>query len=286
MKFNLSHILTDPRKQHGMMGYQDVIETVRWGLTELGHDVTVKMNFVAGDRINILFGFQVMREAELKAIPRNSIIYNFEQIAQMPPEMLPPIVHLAARTLRIWDYSPANIETWKKMQLKFPPVLVPVGWSPTISRITPAAVQDIDVLFYGLPSPARTKVMSELSNAGVKLLYASGIYGSTRDGLISRAKLVLNINRQETKRVFEIVRVSYLLANGKAVVSDVYPESIIEPDMREAVAFADLDQVAQRCIQLLGDEPSRKRLEERAPEVMRARDIRQILQTALLQTGT
>jgi hypothetical protein len=285
MKFNLSHILTDPRKQHGMMGYQDVIETVRWGLTELGHDVTVKMNFVAGDRINILFGFQVMREAELNAIPRTSIIYNFEQIAQMPPEMLPPIVHRAAGTLRIWDYSLANIETWKKMQLKFEPVLVPVGWSPTISRIKPATVQDIDVLFYGLPSPARMKVMSELSLAGVKLLYASGIYGPTRDELISRAKLVLNINRQEAKRVFEIVRVSYLLANGKAVVSDVYPESIIEPDVKDAIAFADLDHVTKRCIELLGDEPSRKRLEEAGPQVMRKRDIREILEQALSQPG-
>jgi hypothetical protein len=145
-------------------------------------------------------------------------------------------------------------------------------------------VQDIDVLFYGLPSPARTKVMSELSMAGVKTVFVSGIYGAMRDELISRAKLVLNINRQETKRVFEIVRVSYLLANGKAVVSDVYPESIIEPDVKEAVAFADLDHVAQRCIQLLNDDPARKRLEAKGPEVMRARDIRQILQTALLQS--
>ena len=38
-----------------------------------------------------------------------------------------------------------------------------------------------------------------------------------RDDLIARAKVVLNINKHQAK-IFEIVRVSYLMANAKAVV--------------------------------------------------------------------
>ena len=45
--------------------------------------------------------------------------------------------------------------------------------------------------------------------------------GKTRDDLIARSKLVLNVNRYKHARVFEVARVSYLLGHGKAVVSRV-----------------------------------------------------------------
>jgi len=42
-----------------------------------------------------------------------------------------------------------------------------------------------------------------------------GVYGNQRDGFISRSKLVLNIS---TNASFEIVRISYLLANCNPVI--------------------------------------------------------------------
>jgi hypothetical protein len=80
------------------------------------------------------------------------------------------------------------------------------------------------------------------------------------------------------------VRVSYLLANGKAVVSDIYPESEIDADLRGAIAFAHLQNIPSYCLELLANEPERRRLEQMGPEVMRRRDIREILRRALIDT--
>ena len=106
-----------------------------------------------------------------------------------------------------------------------------------------------------------------------------------RDELIARSRIVLNVNKFTRTRIFELVRVSYLLANGKAVVSDIYPESDIDPDLRDAVVFAPVESVPAACMELLKNDPARRRLEQLGPEVMRQRDIREILRRALKESG-
>src|SRR5262249_8408489 len=161
------------------------------------------------------------------------------------------------------------------------PVHVPVGWAPVLARIPKRTNEDIDVLFYGLPSDSRLKIISQVCLAGAKCVFACGLYGAARDDLIARAKIVLNLNLYAQSRIFEVVRTSYLLANGKAVVADHYPETFVEDDLRPALMFAPPEKVAETCLQLLQNEPARRQLEQRGPEVMRQRDMRTILQHAL-----
>jgi hypothetical protein len=54
---------------------------------------------------------------------------------------------------------------------------------------------------------------------GLRVESAFGCYGEERDALIARARIVLNVHYYESK-VFEVVRVSYLLANRKCVLSE------------------------------------------------------------------
>jgi hypothetical protein len=283
MRFNLVHILPDPRL-HGLRGYEEVIETVRWGLAELGHDVTIEINTVRSDRRNILFGFQMLTEPTLRAMPADTIVCNFEQMARVPQEKLLPMVRTAAMRLQIWDYSQANIAAWRALNPAHEPLHVPIGFAPTLLRI-PRRAQDIDVLFYGAPGEARLRIFGEIASRGITSMFACGLYGAARDELIARSKLVLNLNRLDTTRIFEAVRVSYLLANAKAVVSDFHPESIIEPDFREAVAFASPDQIPSLCVRLVEDDSLRRRLEGLGPQVMRRRDIRPILANVIAQTS-
>lgn len=282
MRFNLIHVFVAPRL-HGFHGFAEVVETVRWGLTELGHDVTVQTNTVANDRRNIIFGYQLIPPETLNKLPPDTIIYNFEQMANVKPEQFRPPVHAAAARLQIWEYSLANMEAWASLHSKYPPIHVPVGWSPTIVRI-PKRAEDIDVLFYGAPGGQRLQIFSEICNRGFVSLFVCGLYGAARDELIARSRLILNLNRLETTRVFEAVRVSYLLANSKAVICDFYGDSIIDPDFREAAAFASPDQIPALAERILTDDSLRKQLESLGPEMMRRRDIRPILQRALEQT--
>ena len=117
-KFHLSHIFPDlPRDWnrlyglHGLHGYAEIIESVRWGLASLGHDVSSDKNTVARDRVNIIFGFQLLNESMLDACSPDTIVYNLEQLNEANLQAS-TAYRAAARRLRIWEYSERNMEKW------------------------------------------------------------------------------------------------------------------------------------------------------------------------------
>jgi hypothetical protein len=283
MRFHVAHIVAPDPKLHGLLGYQEIVDTLVWGLSSPGHDVSTAQNEIDPDAVNIVLGFQMMDGALVDTLPDNTIIYNLEQLANVVISEMKSCYPAAARRLAIWDYDERNLDTWRALNVARQPVILPVGWAPTLAKI-PKREQDIDVLFYGLPGKTRLGVYWNLAQAGLRSIYICGFYGPQRDEFIARSKIVLNINKYETSRVFEIVRVSYLLANGKAVVSDIYPESRIDSDLNEAVAFSPNDRILETCQKLIADEPARLALEKRGQAWMQKRDIRPLLQRALSQT--
>jgi hypothetical protein len=280
MHFHLSHIIPDPRL-HGLYGYLEVIETMRWGLESLGHRVTTAVNSTAPGATNILFGFQLLDGPSLRSLPPNTIAYNLEQIINVRPDLLLPSFRDAAGHLQIWEYSPQNLPVWRSLNPACAPRLVPVAYAPILTRIPNPGQQEMDVLFYGLPSDKRLAVIRDLCLSGLRVVYACGVYGASRDELISRSKLVLNLNLYAGKPIFEVARVSYLLANAKAVVSDLYEQTYVEPDLREAIEFVPVEQITAACVRLVSDASARRALEERGLEIFRRRDIRSVLANAL-----
>ena len=279
-RFNIAQLIPDERV-HGFHGFSEIIETVEWGLTALGHQVTRSLNRGAEDSINIIFGFHVLSEAAVDALPRDTIVYNFEQMAGRKPDTFRPAYHAAARRLRVWEYSERNLPVWRQLNPALDLVHVPIGWAPILQRIPEHVDEDIDVLFYGFPGALRLAIFDELCRAGARAVCACGLYGKSRDTLIARAKLVLNLNFYESASIFEVVRVSYLLANAKAVVANANPDMFVETDLRDAVAFAPRERVVGACLALLADESARKRLGDHGREIIRRRDIRPILARAL-----
>ena len=177
-----------------------------------------------------------------------------------------------------WDYSQANIERLAALGLPRP-TYVPIGYVPELTRIAPAA-EDIDVLFYGASYERRYAVLRDLHDRGLRVKWLSGVYGASRDAWIARSKIVLNIHYWEAK-IFEITRVSYLLANRRAVVSERGDDPALERDVESGVAFADYDGLVDRCVELLGDERARRELAERGYQAFSARDQAAILHRAL-----
>ena len=123
-------------------------------------------------------------------------------------------------------------------------------------------------------------MLDELRKAGARVEAVFGVYGAARDALIARSRVVLNIHFFEAK-VFEIVRVSYLLGNGRAVVSERGAAPEEEAPFEEAVAFADYDGLTRACLDLLEHDRERARLSEAGRRVMRARPETLFLKEAL-----
>jgi hypothetical protein len=59
-------------------------------------------------------------------------------------------------------------------------------------------------------------------------------------------------------RLFEIVRVSYLLANRKCVVSETGADRAIEQQFEPGIAFSPYDKLAETCITLLRNHDARR----------------------------
>ena len=278
-RFHLLHCVPGPR-MHGPNGYREIIESVQWGLEQLGHEVTYSLNAYHPASTNIVFGAQMLPLEVLKQLRADTIVYNFEQGRGLDRTEVRPEVSFIAENFSIWDYSVANMHMWKSLGNESTK-LVPVGYAPILSRIPKAQDQDIEIFLYGTPGQKRLNAFHQLSHEGYRVLFASGLYGSARDALIARSKIVLNINVMDRSRIFEVVRVSYLLANRKAVVAVLDPDTVIDSDLIRCVRSTNVADLVAACEQLISNDTQRIQLEDLGYEIFAKRDITKILDQAL-----
>ncbi len=276
--YHLMHCIPHPR-MHGLNGYSEVIESVFWGMQSLGLTVSRSKNTFNPHAVNIIFGAQVLPISFMEGLPRNTIVYNFEQMRGLRVEQIRPEAHYMAKNFTVWEYSKANLDTWTLLGAH--PLLFPVSYSPNISQIPKAQVQDIDVLMYGLSGDKRAVAFHTLSQAGFTTVFVSGLYGQARDALIARSKLILNVNLYDFGRIFEIVRTSYLLANRKAVITIDEPDTYFEEDIQNAVKRASIDNLAETVQFLLQRDSEREQLETTGFEIFAKRDVRTALKRVL-----
>ena len=275
MRFAVA-IASPPNFQHSK-AFDEVAEGLHHALLALGHDSVVTDRLDLDDRRTIVLGGNLLIRNGLTP-PKNPIFYNLEQLGDDLPSMTLPGFFDLFRRYPTWDYSQANIERLAALGLPRP-TYVPVGYVPELTRI-PAAPEDIDVLFYGASYERRYAVLRDLHDRGLRVKWLSGVYGASRDAWIARSKIVVNIHYWEAK-IFEITRVSYLLANKRAVVSERGADPTLERDLESGVAFADYDGLVDRCVELVGDERARRELAERGYQVFSARRQADILHRAL-----
>src|ERR1700704_100439 len=102
-RFHIAHIIPSP-KLHIFHGYAEVIETITWGLQHLGREVTYGVNKVRPDATNIVFGAQMLELAALEKLPRDTIIYQLEQIAGGTADSIRDSLKYCAAQFAIWDY--------------------------------------------------------------------------------------------------------------------------------------------------------------------------------------
>jgi len=278
-KFHLMQVV--PPHRHKLVGCNELIETIKWGLEQLGHEVSHAINSYELGRTNIIFGAQVLPIDFIRGFPADTIIYNLEQMKGISGDYIRPEMHFYSKHFQVWDYKQENLASWASIADTQNIKIVPVGYAPVLTRIAKPAHQDIDVLIYGMPSENRLKAVESLANAGLSTVFACGLYGEARDNLISRAKIILNTSAYQLSQQFEIVRVSYLLANKKAVVTILDEKTSVEEDMQACVKFTTVEHLTADCCQLIDNDALRINLENVGFETFSQHDIRTILKNAL-----
>lgn len=240
--------------------FREVASSLDEALTELGNTVEVTSKKPLDSETNVIVLGANLLQGSLLPIPHYWTIYNLEQIAFNSPWFTDSYHKILCQARSVWDYSTANIEVLQTLGITARHV--PIGYTSNLTRFREYNTDaDIDVLHYGSLNERRSKILNDLKARGVNVMHLFNVYGDKRDGVIARSKIVLNMHFYPSK-LFEIVRVSYLLANNACVVSERSADTEYEELLDGGVVFEDYDSLVYRCVSLLGDEHRRKTIAE------------------------
>lgn len=243
MRFHITIMRPEGQGAFFVRAFHEIVETVSYGLSALGHDCSFRSNFVVIGAQNIVFASQYADPAT--PIPDGSILYNFEQLEGCNPGLR--IKPELARRCVIWDYSPANLGYWRKHDIDA--TVVPLGYVAQMTRILPMPVPDVDVGFYGALNPRRAKVIDQLQRMPDLKFQACTAFGKERDDFIRRCRVLLNVHFYENGKLYEQARVNYLLANRKAVTSELSDD--FPPALEGAMLVVPYTELADACRELV-----------------------------------
>ena len=258
----------------------EAAEAIHYGLLEAGYDsvltTSLEQLHAFPDRRKVIFALRLdalLREHFPSAdwreiIADRDIVYNPKQLRDDLVDRTYEIGEIIAERT-IWDSSITNIRRLRKRDAR-QAVFVPLGYVDALRRI-PRADYATDVMFFGRVTPRRERVLRALRESGLKCDFYDQhrrIWGRERDELIGRSRIIVNIYADDDKH-FEAFRVSYLLTNGKCVVSE-NSEDPAESLYAEAAVFCDYDQIVETCGRYAADDRLLREREEIAVEMMRS----------------
>lgn len=238
------------------------------GFRRLGVSAPVvhRMEEMRGRGVVLGCNFLPKIKVPYERLPDDLILFNLEQVYRTSPWITDDYLDLLKRYV-VWDYSEKNIRAWREMGLERV-IRCGIGYEPELQRIPDAPEPDIDVLFYGSVNARRKKALKAMKAAGLVVKTLFGVYGEARDRDIARSKIVLNLHFYDAQ-VFEIVRVSYLLANRRFVVSEIGADGWGKEMFGEGIAFSTYDDLVETCVRYAGDPEARAEIARLGFERMR-----------------
>jgi hypothetical protein len=271
--------------------FLDAAKALAAALRRLGHEVKYADTDERGKggRL-ILYGANNLLQAENaqghEVIPDDAIIFNSEQLAAVADPAYFLQGYLKFRGLTVWDYSNANITAMKKLGIERA-VHVPLGYVPEMSTIRslPYAQQDIDVLHYGsIGDSRRREILDALEATDMNVVKLFGVYGDERDAIIARSKLIVNLHYYE-RGVFEIFRVSHLLANRKCVVTESGGcDPQLEEFAQKSCEYVNRGQIVETCQTIVKQLATQRFIENRGFDALEKIDFVEVVKRALEQS--
>lgn len=268
-------VVTPPNYIHSQC-FEPQARALKEAFAALGYDAPIVTDPAQIQGTAITLGANLLPQY-MPTPPDDLIIFNLEQVQENSQWFNPGYIALLKR-YPVWDYSELNIAGLKS-SYGVDATYCGIGYMPSLTCI-PSTAEDIDVLFVGSVSPRRMKVLEAIAKTGLKVSALYNSYGAQRDAVIARAKIIINIHFYEAQ-VFEITRVSYMLANRKCVVSEPGFDRTLEDPFAQAVAFAPYDKLAETCQHLIAAPAERTQLATRGFECFQAMSQVDMLKHAL-----
>ena len=240
------------------LAYLEIAELLHYSVLELNKNSKISYNFIdINPKVkNIIFGAHLLNDDMINSIPSNTIIFNTEQIESINEIWKRRILLLASKGIIFWDYSNHNLDLLlTKLNVKGR--LFEIGFQKNLQRIKMNDNKEVDVLFYGSLNNRREKIINSLLKNNVKVKCLFGVYGKDRDDWIGKSKIVLNLHYYESK-IFEIVRIFYLLTNAIPIVSEVDENTKLNNNYLKGIMGSNYEDVEKNILSLLENEKERK----------------------------
>lgn len=260
-------------------GFDDVAFSLYAAMRRLGRDVVMTRGEYKPGRQHIVLGANLLVHPSFASLapPPDSILYNLEQVFPGSQWWPREACEFFSR-YPVWDYARQNIEQLRAWGIEAR--YVPLGYVPELTRIAPAAEEDIDVLFVGSMNERRAAIVHQIRGLGIRVEVPHEVYGEARDKLYARTKINLNLHYYEA-RVFEQARVLYLLANNRFVISESGCDPEEEKPFEPAAAFVPYDSLVTTVQWYLAHPAERLRKGALGSSTFSVRDLPALLDPVL-----
>ena len=251
--------LIKPKNYIHYLALQELAELIHFSVLELGLKSQITFNYCDNNPSTkyIVLGAHLLNDNLIEDIPENTIIFNTEQIESITENWKKKILNLARKNIIFWDYSQYNLDYLSKT-INIKGKLFQIGYQKELNRINHNIDKNIDVLFYGSINARREHIINKLKDRKINVKTLFGVYGKERDDLIAKSKLILNMHMYDSK-IFEIVRVFYLLSNSIPVLTEVGSDTKFNNDFLDLICKSTYENIEKNIIYLL--ENDKKRIE-------------------------
>ncbi|MGH7179395.1 MAG: hypothetical protein ACREJC_18605 [Tepidisphaeraceae bacterium] len=269
-------VIVEPKGYVFNRAFLDIAKLLVESLRSLGHPVQQSVHRLLPECVNILLGYHVLPGTKVMKQAR-CIVYQLEQLSfrdRRFPEQGEKWLSLLEAARQVWDYSDENIALLRSRG--FANVKrVPIGFHESMRQVPRDRHQDVDVLFYGQLNARRVAVLNELAKrCQVRVLVR--VYGAERDDWIARSRIVLNMHFHDAE-MFEQARVSYLLNNGRFVISEQAPDN----PYGDGIIQAPYEQLVDRCLEYLGKPQERDEIALRGAELFQKLPMTDFIRAAI-----
>jgi SAM-dependent methyltransferase len=264
------------------IGFLDrVVEMLADGLRELSIEPELVDTMPNGLRGRALvLGGNFYTSAELAHLPEDSIIFNVENSSSI---FWTDEYRRILRRFRAWDFSYSNA-VFISNELVRPVYYIKMFYVDRLKRIVRSSEEDIDVLFYGSFNARRTQVLDALKARGLRVKAVYRVFGADLDKLIARSKVVINVHFYDNGRL-ELIRIFDLLANGRAVVSELNPGESVDADLVDAFVGVPYEEIVDATEAVVRDFDRREKLARAGFQIFSQRRASDILGDALAWSG-
>ncbi|TPI63537.1 hypothetical protein FJ417_04390 [Mesorhizobium sp. B3-1-7] len=238
--------------------------------TDIIHDLPADFDGRA-----IVLGANLYQTSALDRLPGNSIIFNVENYTS---NWITDDYCNLLRRFHVWDFSESNA-IFLSRKIGRPVHYFRMFYVDGLARIGDAE-QDIDVLFYGSFNERRSAIIDEMRARGLRVEALFNVFAGQLDQFIARSKVIINIHFYGSGQL-EIIRVFDLLANGRAVVSEINPGELVDADLTDAFVAASYENLVAAAEALVHDTDRRHKVATAGFEAFSRRRATNILPEAL-----